>query len=231
MHLLVASGTRPPAAFERLVAVASAAVGQDHRVTVLAPDVETAVWVGGESSGAGPAFPESSRVVRVPVPLGLDDPVVNRWTQQRVDAPAAWARAMADRMEAAFPDSALGLWRPRLEAAAYLVHRADPVDLVVVDASPPVTTAAALRLWSECDVPFVVDVPPGLLVPSRSGDRPGPWLERLLREASEVWVRDAAGAELLASGWPDLARPLVVDDAAIGPAVAAALASTREPAA
>ena len=152
LHVLyVAWGFPPhrgPGAYRSLATVNMLA-SAGHRVTVITADLATFdVMMGADRSLLDRIHPEV-RVIRVPFPAGRRDPIVSRWTRERARAPKDWRDAMSVREAAVFPEHTYSLWRPRLDAAAYRLHRADPVDLTIATGNPYVDFSPAFHLRAE----------------------------------------------------------------------------------
>lgn len=164
-----------------------------HRVTVITADVEYFDLVTGADHSLLERVDPQVEVVRVPFPPGQREPLINRWPRARADSHRKWRTKALARERAAFPETLYSLWRPRVEAAAYRIHRRSPVDLVIATGNPYVDFVVPLRLHAEFGVPFVLDDRDSWVLdvytgqPHEGAERAADWFGRMLGECLEAW--------------------------------------------
>lgn len=218
----------------RALATVNALVGLGARVTVITADLATFEVVSGADPSLLAHVDPAVRVVRVPFPPGRRDPVVSRWSRQRAEAPGDWRDATTARELAVYPELTYALWRPRLDAAAYRLHRADPVDLVIATGNPYVDFSPAFSLGVESGVPYVLDDRDSWLLDVYTGEQldPGGPAERLWevmqRRCTEAWFVNPPIADWYRRRFPDQAeRVHVVENGWDGAYLADALTPRR----
>jgi glycosyltransferase involved in cell wall biosynthesis len=152
----------------------------------------------------------------VPFAAGHREPIVNRWPGARAERLTEWRQAMLARERAAFPETLYSLWRPRVEAVAYAVHRRSPVDLVIATGNPYVDFVVPLRLHAEFGVPFVLDDRDSWVVnvytgvPHAGGEDAERWLGRMLGECLETWFVNPPIADWHRTHYPEHADRIAV---------------------
>lgn len=217
----------------RALATVEALLGAGHRVTVLTTDLTSLEILGGVDRSLLTEVPQAVAVLRVPFPAVRADPVVSRWPDKRVQQPERWLAELDAWERGAFPEQGYAPWRPRIESAAYRLHRSDPVDLVLATGGPYVSFAAALHLSVECDVPFVLDDRDGWLVgtgPAEDGEPEGlaeQYWSVMLARSRQAWFTSSAVADGYRTRYPASAgKIMVVADPAGGRAERARLLRT-----
>jgi glycosyltransferase involved in cell wall biosynthesis len=182
LHVLyVAWGFAPhqgPGVYRPLATVAEL-VRQGHRVTVLTADLATFDLVIGGDRSLLDDVPQAVRVVRVAMAPRQRDPLINRWSADRIENPRLWGETVLEEQLPAFPEAWYATWQARAEAVATRIHELDPVDLVIATGNPYVDFCVALRLDADFDIPFVLDDRDSWLLDVYTGD-PGPMAERVL---------------------------------------------------
>jgi len=154
------------------------------------------------------------RVKIVELPLVRKDleTDIRKFSEKRALQPATWAKQERERHLRFFPELVFGGWRAGLERGVLDVHRAQPADLLLVTCAPYVNLAAALRLWNEHQVPYAVDYRDGWSIDVIGGgeaftreSEAGVWEDKVLREATSIWVVNDPIAEFYRERYPHLA--------------------------
>jgi glycosyltransferase involved in cell wall biosynthesis len=214
MHVLYVSWGFPPhrgPGTYRGLATVNALAAAGHRVTVLTADLATFEVITGADLSLLDRIHPDVEVVRVPFPAGRRDPIITRWTKQRAMTPKDWRELMTARERSAFPEAVYGLWKQRAEAAAYRLHRTDPVDLVIATGNPYVDFAPAFHLGVELDVPYVLDDRDAWLLDVYTGEEhePGGAAERLWeamqRRCLQAWFVNPPIANWYRTRFPESA--------------------------
>lgn len=192
----------PPGAAAALPRVLEAFVAAGSDVTLIALDEVSSRVLAALDAPQPPVLgPLAASALTLPAAHPAV-PLVAAWPLAAVTAPAAVA-VRADRPAA--DAAALRSWRTRCISAAYALHRAAPLDLVV--AAPTVAgTAVALVLASELGVPV-------LALTAADADT-GPDLVLLEDAARETWALASDAADPSAStvaGWTREAARLLAE--------------------
>ena len=221
-HVLYVSWGFPPhrgPGTYRGLATVNALAERGHRVTVLTADLATFDVVVGADRSLLAEIDPSVRVLRVPFPAVRADPVVSRWPSQRARARKQWAAELEEREKGLFPEKVYAEWRPRVEAAAYRLHRTDPVDLVIATGNPYVDFVPALHLGVECGVPYVLDDRDAWLLDVYTGEEhePGGLAEQywaaMMAGCREAWFVNPPIADWYRGRFPEQAdRVRVVEN-------------------
>jgi len=196
------------------LAVVNALVERGYDVTVLAADQ----WTYGLAGQAidltlTKMIDPAVSVYRWPFPLGPDDPLVNRWSQQRqklfslsATKQTAWQETAKRQWSRIWPEPDCGanfgrVYQP-ITAAARHLHRVNQFDLVMATAGPWVDFAVPLILGAFTGVPTVIidrdawlfDVLAG--EPCVGADLIEPLLGQLLSQVTRAWYISEPIAEL-----------------------------------
>ncbi len=219
LHVLYVSWGFPPhrgPGTYRGLASVNALAEAGHRVTVLTADLATFdVVIGADRSLLDRIHPAVA-VHRVAFPAVRADPVVSRWPVQRARARKAWAQDVDAHEGSLFPERVYASWRPRVEAAAYRLHRKDPVDLVIATGNPYVDFVPAFHLGVEFGVPYVLDDRDTWLLDVYTGEEREPgglaeqyWTDMLERSA-QAWFVNPPIADWYRTRFPDQAQKIRV---------------------
>ncbi|MDR2378076.1 MAG: hypothetical protein LBD70_01425 [Bifidobacteriaceae bacterium] len=212
--------------------LANASARRGHDVTVLTAGTDAFdLVVGADADRVGQIDPKVA-VVRVDNPLGVRDPIVNRWPDWRRRYGwdhAEWREAIS---RAIFPEPTGDSWRPAwlapATAAARALAEAKPFDLAIATVLPAVGAGVALSLNAATGLPFVVyECEPWSFEPP-AGESQAPRgltiFEQCFARAIQVWCPDAARAAARRRefpSWGDKIRAVGFDreapDAAFGP--------------
>ena len=219
MHVLYVAWGFPPhrgPGVYRALATVEHLCSRGHEVTVLTADSDFFdVVTGGDGSLVDRIDPRV-RVLRLPFPAGQREPVVNRWPETRVTSPSSWTSSTRAAEQATFPENGYAAWRPRIELAAYRLHREHPVDLVVATGNPYVDFAVPAMLHAEFGVPYVLDDRDSWVVnvytgePYEAAAAREVWLEPLLAASLETWFVNPPIAGWHSSRWPQHASRISV---------------------
>lgn len=204
MHVLyVAWGFPPhrgPGTYRALASV-DHLVARGHEVTVLTADLEYFRFVTGSDASLLDRIDPAARVVRVPFPPVHREPLINRWSQKRAELPKPWRDQTLANERRVFPEGQYAFWRPRVEAAAYRIHREHPVDLVIATGNPYVDFVVPMMMNAEFGTPFVLDDRDSWVLnvytgePYEDSDTQQEWLQHLLDECLETWFVNPPIAE------------------------------------
>jgi glycosyltransferase involved in cell wall biosynthesis len=152
------------------------------------------------------------RIVELPLVREDLETDIRKFSEKRALQPTSWAKQERERQLQFFPELVFGGWRDGLEQGVLDVHRARPADLLLVSSAPYVNLAAALRLWQEHRVPYAVDYRDGWSVDVIGGGEAftrdsaaGVWEDKVLREATSLWVVNDPIAEFYRERFPHLA--------------------------
>lgn len=216
--LYVAWGFAPhqgPGVYRPLATVAEL-VRAGHRVTVLTTDLDTFDLIVGGDRTLLDGVDDSVRVVRVPTDPVLRDPLVNRWSDERIERPGPWVNRVRNDQVLSFPEQVYGIWQIRAETAAARVHELDPVDLVIATGNPYVDFTVPMRLFVDEGIPFVLDDRDSWLLDVYTGE-PGPlierylpWFEFALSRALRMWFVNEPIARWHRERFPELADRITV---------------------
>lgn len=192
----------------RAVALVNSFVRHGCRVTVIAADETFFDVVTGSDHSLLDGVDPSVQVRRVPFPLGVFDPVINRWPEARLERPRRWRKQAVSAGAGPLPGPHWR-WRPRLEDAVRSQLRDDPCDLVVVTGRPYGAFSAA-AVADAMDVPFVLEDRDAWLLDLYTGE---PWEDSddamaifpgLVGSALETWFVNPPIADWHRERWPEL---------------------------
>ena len=187
-----------------------------YRVTVLTTDLDTFDLVVGGDHALLTDLDPSVRLIRVPTPAQTRDPVLNRWSTDRGDDPAAWRSRTLENQLRLLPEASYAVWMPRILPTALSLHDADPVDLVIATGNPYVDFTVPMRLASEHGIPFVLDDRDSWLLDVYTGEeapqaeRIRPWIELALTTALQMWFVNPPLADWHRANFPDHADKIRV---------------------
>lgn len=193
-HVLLLSTARPPdacPAASRTRILAEAAMRSGSRVTLVSIDDATLALRAERTTPL--ELPRGIDLIAISPPSAPGDPLVSRWSRQRLERPEQWNVQVSAATRAAWADPDLALWRPRAESAVVLLNGRHPIDLVVAVVPASVTVAVAVRLLEHASVPFVIDVEARWSPERVAGDgtdRLVTWWRWSVGRAWEIWSDD-----------------------------------------
>ncbi len=182
-----------------------------HDVVVLTADEEFFAFVTGPDESLLDRIDPRVQVVRVPYAPTSRDPVINRWPRARAMRTSVWRRVLMAREHSMFPENLYSGWRPRIEAAAYRLHRDNPFDLVIATGNPYVDFVVPMMLHAEFGVPFVLDDRDSWVLnvytgePHDGSEVQQEWLRYLLGDCLETWFVNPPIADWHRERYPELA--------------------------
>lgn len=212
LHVCLVIWGFPPArssGVHRAVGLANSFVRHGCRVTVLAADEAFFDLVTGSDHSLIERVDPSVTIQRIPFPLGVFDPVINRWPPERLERPRRWRKEAVSSGAGPLPGPHWR-WRPRLEDAVRRTLRDDPCDLVLVSGRPYGAFTAA-GVADSMGVPFVLEDRDAWLLDLYTGE---PWPDMaeahalftgLIQAALEVWFVNPPIADWHRERWPALA--------------------------
>ena len=219
MHVLyVAWGFPPhrgPGTYRALASV-DHLISRGHDVTVLTADLAYFRVVSGSDESLLERIDPRVRVVRVPFPPTYREPIINRWPQRRAEFPNPWRDDTLARERLVFPENQYAFWRPRVEGAAYRIHRERPVDLVIATGNPYVDFVVPMMMNAEFGTPFVLDDRDSWVLnvytgePYEGSEIRQVWLEYLLDECIETWFVNPPIADWHRRRYPDQVDKIAV---------------------
>ena len=196
-HVLYVAWGFPPCrggGVYRALATANGFAAQGFRVTVLTADRETFLKYTGADTSLEALVDPSIEVVRVPFAWPSLEMDVREWSAFRAFAPRLWRRSRVRRDVRDFPEVGYGPWKAPLTQAATMIHRDDPVDLVVASANPNVDFSVAQHLHETAGVPYVMDYRDAWLLDvfdghqmHEDGSKVADLERDLIASATEVW--------------------------------------------
>ena len=216
----------------RAVALTNAFARQGCRVTVVSTDDAFYRLVTGTDDALLDAVDPAVAVRRVPFPVGIFDPVINRWPTERLVHPRQWRRRAGPGGAGPLPGPHWR-WRPRLEDEVRRVLRDDPCDLVVVTGRPYAAFSAA-AVADAMGVPFVLEDRDAWLVDLYKGevwpdsDDAVALFPGLVGAALETWFVNPPIADWHRERWPQLADRMRVVENGWDPAFLDPAATVRE---
>jgi glycosyltransferase involved in cell wall biosynthesis len=215
-HVLYVAWGYPPsrgAGMYRALATANAFARQGWRVTVLTATRDTFERLTGSDPESEEFIDPRITVVRIPFDPVLGETDLRRWSRARLYSPLLWGfvRWLLSRLH--FPESGYGNWKVPLAAAADLIHREHPVDLVVGSANPNVDFVPGMHLHRLHGIPYVIDHRDAWHLDVYAGKRIGTRLgrsnrleRRLLDAAQEAWFVNEAIRDWHAGEYPHRAE-------------------------
>lgn len=215
----------------RAVALVNSFVRHGCRVTVLAADETFFDVVTGSDHSLLDGVQPSVRVRRVPFPLGVFDPVINRWPEARLERPRRWRKHAVSHGAGPLPGPHWR-WRPRLEDAVRRQLRDDPCDLVLVTGRPYGAFSVA-AVADAMGVPFVLEDRDAWLLDLYTGE---PWDDAsdamaifpgLVGASLETWFVNPPIADWHRDRWPGLAAKIHVVENGWDPAFIDPVATRR----
>jgi glycosyltransferase involved in cell wall biosynthesis len=215
----------------RAVALTNAFARQGCRVTVITTDDAFYQLVTGTDDALLDAVDPAVTVRRVPFPVGIFDPVINRWPAERLTRPRRWRRRAGPGGAGPLPGPHWR-WRPRLEDEVRRVLRGDPCDLVVVTGRPYAAFSAA-AVADAMGVPFLLEDRDAWLLDLYTGE---PWPDTedavslfpgLVGAALETWFVNPPIADWHRERWPELADRIRVVENGWDPAFLDPAATVR----
>lgn len=214
-HLLYVAWGYPPcrgSGVYRAWATANAFAAAGWRVTVITAPRETFLYTGGIDASLESSIDPRITVVRVPFgdPRFTND--LSEWGWWRAHNPELWAAANGRFSTASFPEPKYGGWRWGISRAARLIHREDPVDLVIGTANPHVDFIPGHVLHKEHGVPYVMDYRDAWQLDVFTGARMSApeskaarWERTLMENAHAVWFVNAPIRDWHAELYPEQA--------------------------
>lgn len=213
MHVLVVAFQFPPTRLSgvyRGLAIVNEIARRGHDVTVLTADTELFPVFSGVDESLMGAINSRVEVIRVPFPLGRQESVINRWPEMRAEHKNAWADETHEWEFGIFPEERFAQWRPRLDAAAYRLHRQKPVDLAIATGNPYVAYSPLMMLAAEFEVPYVLDDRDGWVIHIMSDEErwaeSSEWLELLQVGCLEQWYTNPSLVEYHRDRFPSAAE-------------------------